>query len=182
VLVRIVPALASALAGIAAMTAPAAGSPPSAYQAVLHVYEQRSTVPPCQFSPAQLQSALKGVDAYGAQYFADFTQAIQNALSVRASGSCSPSARPPSARPPNARPPGARPPGGAATGHRLPVPVGPPARFGPVIAATSAGVPAPLALMGALAATGALCGAGIAAARAREKRRRRPPVDGEASP
>jgi hypothetical protein len=175
--VRIVPALASALAGIAAVTAPAAGSPPSAYQAVLHVYEQQSTVPPCQFSPAQLQSALKGVDAYGAQYFADFTQAIQNALSVRASGSCSPSARPPSARPSSARPPG-----GAATSHRLPVPIGPPAHFGPVIAATSAGVPAPLALMGALAATGALCGTGVAAARAREKRRPRPPVDGETSP
>ena len=70
------------------------GATPGAYQAVLRAYERQGTVPPCQFSPSQLQSALNGVDSYGAQYFADFTQAIQNAISVRASGSCAASAGP----------------------------------------------------------------------------------------
>jgi hypothetical protein len=62
----------------------------SAYSRVLGVYEQKGTIPPCQFSSAQLSSALKGIDTYGAQYFQDFTNAIQSALAARAGGACQP--------------------------------------------------------------------------------------------
>jgi hypothetical protein len=166
VLARIVLAVALASACAGAASAPALGATASAYQAVLRVYERQGTVPPCQFSPAQLESALNGVDAYGAQYFADFTQAIQNALSVRASGSCA---------------------GGAgvsragATPRRPPGSVGPPAHFGPLTAATSAGVPAPLALMGALAAAAALGAGAVAAVGVRDRRRGRSPGDVDSS-
>jgi hypothetical protein len=50
-------------------------------------------IPPCQFTSVQLEAALKGVDTDGAQYFADFTQAIQAALTSRAAEECSGSAR-----------------------------------------------------------------------------------------
>ena len=60
----------------------------SAYSKVLGVYEQKGTVPPCQFSSAQLSGALKGIDTYGAQYFQDLTNAIQSALAARAGGAC----------------------------------------------------------------------------------------------
>ncbi len=158
-LARIVLALALASVCAGAASATSDGATPGAYQAVLRAYERHGTVPPCQFSPAQLQSALNGVDSYGAQYFADFTQAIQNAISVRASGSCAASAASAGAS-------------RAGAARRLPAgSVGPPAHFGPLTAATGAGVPAPLALMGALAAAAALGGAGVAATRARRRRR-----------
>ena len=73
---------------------PRAGLAAGAYQQVLHVYEREGSIPPCQFTSAQLQSALNGVDTYGAQYFADFTQAIQAALTSRAGGSCAPARAP----------------------------------------------------------------------------------------
>ena len=60
----------------------------SAYQQVLTIYESEGTIAPCQFTPAALQAALNGVDTYGAQYFADFTQAVQSALTSRAGGAC----------------------------------------------------------------------------------------------
>jgi hypothetical protein len=63
------------------------------YSQVLAAYQANGSVPPCQFTSAQLQQALKGVDTYGEQYFADFTNAVQTALSARASGACSPGAR-----------------------------------------------------------------------------------------
>jgi hypothetical protein len=173
---RIAAALALALACAGAVAAPTLGAAPSAYQAVLRVYEQHGTVAACQFSPAQLQSALKGVDSYGAQYFADFTQAIQNALTIRASGSCSAGAGLSGSAAGSAGSAGPAGPAGPVGA------VGPPAHFGPVTAATSAGVPAPLALMGVLAAAAALCGAGAAAVRTRGKRGARPPGDAEPPP
>jgi hypothetical protein len=120
----------------------------SAYQQVLGVYESQGTVPACRFSGPELADALKGVDTYGAQYFADFTQAVQAALSSRAAGACT-GAVPPA--PVQVR-------GGVAE---------PPAHFGSVTAATSAGVPAPLAVLGGLALVGALFGAGTAVVRSR---------------
>src|SRR5579859_224869 len=59
-----------------------------AYREVLSIYEAEGSIPPCQFSSPQLEAALRGEDAYGAQYFADFTDAIQSALAQRASGAC----------------------------------------------------------------------------------------------
>lgn len=60
----------------------------SAYTDVLHAYQSTGSVPACTFSSAQLSAALKGVDTYGQQYFADFTNAVESALATRASGAC----------------------------------------------------------------------------------------------
>jgi hypothetical protein len=65
---------------------------PSIYARVLAAYQANGSVPACQFTSNQLEQALKGVDTYGLQYFADFTDAIQTALAARASGACSPGA------------------------------------------------------------------------------------------
>ena len=111
------------------------------------MYEFRGTVPPCAFTAAQLSAALKGVDVYGQQYFSDFTNAIQTALSQRAGGACSP---------------------GASAGRSPPRPRGPPSaacgsRPRPLTAATSAGAPLPLVLLGLVAL---LALAGLAAGNA----------------
>src|SRR5947209_9370333 len=80
--VRLVLLLLPALLLVAA---PAFGS---VYSRVLATYEQQGTIPPCTFSTPQLSAALRGVDVYGQQYFADFTAAIQTALAQRAAGAC----------------------------------------------------------------------------------------------
>lgn len=67
---------------------PATAPAQSIYAQVLAAYQANGQVPPCQFTSAQLTTALQGVDTYGAQYFADFTDAIQNALAERAGGAC----------------------------------------------------------------------------------------------
>jgi hypothetical protein len=143
-------ALVVAAVASAAVSAPAGAARQSAYQQVLSVYESQGTIPACRFSGAELSDALSGVDTYGAQYFADFTQAVRAALSARAAGGCSSAA--------TAAPAVQRVPGGVAQ---------PPAHFGSVTAATSAGIPAPLAVLAVLALVGALVGAGTALARRR---------------
>lgn len=135
----------------------ATAAAPSAYQQVLGVYESQGAIPPCRFSGPQLAAAQKGIDTYGEQYFADFTQAIQTALSARAAGACAASPAPAPALAPGGVP-------------------RPPAHFGPVTAATDAGVPAPLAVMGGLAAVLALFGLGTAFVRARRLRRQPTPT------
>jgi hypothetical protein len=140
-------ALVAAALSIGA-TAPSAQAA-SAYQQVLHAYEQGASIPPCRFSGATLAAALKGVDSYGAQYFADFTQAVNDALSIRAEGACSASVR--------------RDRGGAgarAQGRSGPG-VGIPPHMTALTAATGGSVPAPLLLLGVLAAAGAVA-AGVA--------------------
>jgi hypothetical protein len=90
--VRSVQTLIAALAGAGAgavMLPAGAARAASQYQRVPQVYERAGSIPACEFSSPELESALKGVDSYGAQYFADFTQAIHDALSRRASGACS---------------------------------------------------------------------------------------------
>lgn len=142
-----------AVGGAAASPIPAVAAGQSAYQQVLSVYESQGTVPACRFSGAELSDALKGVDTYGEQYFADFTQAVQAALNASAGGACS--------APAPVVPAPAKFPGGVAE---------PPAHFGSVTAATSAGVPAPLAVMAGLVLVAAAFGAGTAVARARARR------------
>ncbi len=134
-----------------ALLAPAASG--GVYQQVLEVYQREGSIPPCAFNGPQLQRALGGVDTYGAQYFADFTQAVQTALTARAGGACAATL---------ARAGGAAAGGGSAAGDRGPVP--PP----PAIALTAAsrsGVPLPMALLGAAVLAGALVLAGVAVAR-----------------
>jgi hypothetical protein len=123
---------------LVALLAPATLAHASAYTKVLQTYEQTGTIPACKYPSSELGSALKGVDTYGAQYFADFTNAIQAALAARAGGQCGPGGPP-------------HPVGIAGSS-----PTRSPALPGPVTAATDAGLPAPIALMAALAAMFAL--------------------------
>lgn len=108
------------------------------YQRVLAVYEADAQIPPCQFTSQELSAALAGVDAYGAQYFADFTEAVQTALAQRASGACSGA---------TARAGRAAPPSGRLASLRLPAsPTSP----------TDSGLPAPILAMGGIALAAAL--------------------------
>jgi hypothetical protein len=111
------------------LTAPSAGA--SAYSQVLKTYEAHGRIPPCQFSSQELASALKGIDTYGAQYFADFSTAVQAALQSRAAGACSARRKRAAASPP--------------------VP-NKPVHIGSVTQPTGAGVPAPLLILAVLAA------------------------------
>jgi hypothetical protein len=103
----------------------------SAYTEVLHTYQANGSIPPCAYSSDQLSSALKGIDTYGQQYFADFSNAVQNALAARASGACARGVPP--------------------VTQSAPVPA-PPALPSSATAATDADVPAPIVLMAAVAA------------------------------
>lgn len=130
--------LLSALAAATLLATVAPGvAHASAYSEILHVYETQGTIPACEFSSAQLNAALKSIGTYGAQYFEDFTNAIQSALSERASGACEP--------------------------HRqraLPAPQrGPSGPLPPlsVTGASGGGIPAPIALMAVIGAVIALC-------------------------
>ena len=118
-----------------ALAAPGAGA--SIYTRVLAAYQAKGHIPPCQFTSQQLESALKGIDTYGAQYFADFTTAVQNALQSRAAGTCSRSVA------------------AAPSGQRV---IGPPLHLGPITAATGSDLPAPLLMLAALAALVAVGG------------------------
>lgn len=105
----------------------------SVYTEVLHTYQVDGSIPPCQFSSVQLSAALKGIDTYGQQYFADFSNAIQSALAARASGACNPAAL-----------------RAALAAHAAP-PAPAPALPASLTAPTDAGVPAPLLAMAAIA-------------------------------
>jgi hypothetical protein len=85
---RIIRAAAAVLA-LVVIAAPAANArPASAYLAVLRAYEKWGKVPACAFSSQELNTALKGVDVYQAQYEADFTDAINQALTAQGAGVC----------------------------------------------------------------------------------------------
>jgi hypothetical protein len=141
--------LSIVIAALLAMLAvPASSTAASTYTRVLRTYEREGTVPPCAFTSAQLSSALKGVDTYGAQYFADFTDAINNALAARASGQCV---------------------SRAVQAHTAATDIGGraasrPLHVGSVTAPTSAGPPLPIVLMGliAIAIAAVLAVAGLA--------------------
>ena len=131
--------LAIAAVAMFALTAPAL-SHASIYSRVLRAYETNGSVPPCEFSSQQLQTALKGIDTYGAQYFADFTSAVQGALAARASGICAPAR--------------------AGAGGPRPAAASQPLKLRPLTAATGAALPAPILLMAALALVSAVLGLG----------------------
>ena len=121
--------LAFAASLIALALAPAAAQA-SAYTDVLHIYQSTGSIPPCSFSSSELAAALQGIDTYGQQYFADFTEAVQSALTQRASGACTP---------------------GLAARLRASRAGTPPAPLpASITAATNAGVPAPIIAMAAL--------------------------------
>jgi hypothetical protein len=114
------------------------------YSTVLRVYETKGLVPPCQFTSQQLEQALKQTDTYGAQYFADFTQAVQSALQSRAGGACSPTRAAL---------------GSSSRGSR------PTGKLPGLTAATASGVPAPILLLAGLTALGMLIGGMVTLAR-----------------
>ena len=99
------------------------------YTRVLQSYEAYGSVPACQFSSQQLETALKEIDTYGQQYFADFSAAVQNALAARASGVCTPVKRRSAL---------------IGTSSR-------PLKLGPLTAATGASLPAPVLALAGLA-------------------------------
>lgn len=138
-------ALAAACLTAAWLLAAAAPAMAGAYDQVLRLYEATGAVPACSFSSRQLSTALGGVDTYGAQYFADFTGAIQTALAERAAGACGPRR--------SRRRAGAALPTPAI---RLPASATSP---------TDGGFPAPILLMAAVALLAALAAALLALAR-----------------
>jgi hypothetical protein len=106
----------------------------SLYTRVLHAYQLAGgSIPPCEFTSAQLEAAMKSADTYENQYLADFSNAIDNALSQRASGACGGGTRSPA----------------VALGKSRYEPLLKP---GQVTAATGANVPAPIVLLAALGA------------------------------
>jgi hypothetical protein len=115
---------AAAVLALALLPAAAAAS---VYTDVLHVYQATGSIPPCRFTSAQLSTALKGIDTYGQQYFADFSNAVQSALDARAGGACSAAALhpSPSALRAPAGIPAPQPPSSvtAPTGADLPAPI-----------------------------------------------------------
>ncbi len=141
-------ALATLLATLALPTALALASP---YTEVLKTYETLGAIPPCKYSSPELESALKGVSTFEAQYGADFTDAVRSALTLRAGGRCAARSSLPLIRT-------ARTPPNAAGG---------PIAGGPLTAATNASLPAPFALLAALAGIVALIAATGAIARLR---------------
>jgi hypothetical protein len=138
----------AALTALALVMNPAnagAGQAPSNLSVLARVqraYEARGRINPCQFTSQQLATALKSIDTYGAQYFADFSNAVQGALDARASGACEPQSSSP-----------------AAATNSAPTK---PLRLGSVTAPTGAGLPAPVLLMALLAALAALVGTIVA--------------------
>lgn len=142
-------ATALALALLLAPPAPAASAQGGIYARVLKAYENHGGVSPCQFSSQQLETALKGINTYGAQYFADFTNAVQNALAARASGVCASGGT------------AARVAAGAAPDRT-------PLKLGPLTPGTSSGLPLPLLLMAVFAGVAALVGASTLLLRRRD--------------
>jgi hypothetical protein len=91
---RIVRTLGPALLVAAAVlvAGPAAGSPAASAKTdakLLSVYQNTGSIPPCEFTIAQLSHALRDTDTFDAVYFADFPNAIKDALTQRVSGACS---------------------------------------------------------------------------------------------
>jgi hypothetical protein len=123
--------LALATALLTALPADPAAARASAYTTVLRAYQANGSIPPCEFSSSELAAALRGIDAYGQQYFADFTAAVQTALAQRASGACTPGVKV------NA--------GGSAPAPRTPLPAS-------VTSPTDADIPAPILALAALTA------------------------------
>jgi hypothetical protein len=124
-------ALALAFAGSIATSAAARGA------SVLSVYESTGSIPPCEFSTAQLAHALHSLDTYDLVYFQDFPNAINTALAARASGACS----------------GARKRANTSAAARAPLP------NIPVTSSTGSSVPLPMLLLALIFVLGAI-GAG----------------------
>jgi hypothetical protein len=132
------------------------GSGGSIYTKVRQAYLTKGSIDPCEFTSAQLASALKALGTAGGQYFGDFVQAVQSALATRASSQCTTHKHAGGRGGAQASPPP------APSGPSSP---GPPLNVGPVTSATGSGVPAPLVAIAVVALVLALLAAGIGLAR-----------------
>jgi hypothetical protein len=137
--------VASVVLAMAVVWTPAARA--STYSQLLQIYQAKGAIPPCTFTTAQLEGVLKNVDTYGAQYFADFTNAINAALAQRAAGACANRQTTSGAVQLVSPPPSGRIPGG------------------PVPATSGAGVPAPIVVLAVFAGLFVLAAAVGGAAR-----------------
>jgi hypothetical protein len=139
---------ASAFASANATVLTGAGS-------VSQAYDLSQTIPPCEFTPAQLQQAEDSVSNDEMQYGQGFVAAIANARQQQASGACAATRR--SAQTTTTAPGTPTPPPAPSLGHATPLDVG------SAIAPSSSGVPAPILILiilgGLLAITGAAFGA-----------------------
>lgn len=152
---------ALAAGALAALAGPVASAGANAYQAVEHAYAISSTqsIPPCDFSSAELSHAESSVPNDSQQYDQDLIAAIQLALQARADGACKASShRAANANVPVGTPaPPAVPPLAPST----------PIRVGSATAATDAGLPAPLAILAVFAGLALLLAATVAVAHLR---------------
>jgi hypothetical protein len=137
--------LLAAVALTAALVVAPATALAGPYQQVYETYSTTGGVSACQFSAATLEAALKDTPSYSLEYDADFTLAVQNAISARAGGACS------------------RGSSSKLRGLKLQLTnYGNPAPPSGVTTANGAGVPLPLVLLALLALFG-LLGTGVIA-------------------
>jgi hypothetical protein len=132
------------LVGFAVLALLVMAAPASATDPVLQTYEEHGVVPACEFTSQQLEQALKQ-STYGAQYFNDFTSAVQAALQARAAGACSSGQL--------------RQRSADRAGLALPP------RLASITAATGAGIPLPMLLLAVFAVLALLGGAVVAVVR-----------------
>jgi hypothetical protein len=162
---RIRRALAAALLTLAVLPASAAADARTFYTVATYYGAAGGTLPPCVFSAAILNNALNSIPSDALQYAPDIRQAILAALQARAGGACAGNAA--QINNVNAIPTGGggggptvvsgparkeivrTPPAPAAvrlTADTRPLPLG------PVVSATDAGAPAPVIVLGGVAA------------------------------
>jgi hypothetical protein len=141
---------AAGAAVLAALLLVPAVASANAYHDVLQSYGKKGEVVPCRFSSATLEAALGEAGPNSEQYFGDFTNAVQYALAVQATGICNQRHGHKGAQP--------APFGGPVSAPRPPASATSP---------TDSGIPAPLAILAGLAGAFVLLELGIWLARAR---------------
>ena len=85
---RIRPFVLLAALVFAVAVAPANAAVTANLKKVLDAYIAKQSVPPCQFTTAQLNDALKNVTRDLRQYQPDFEDAVRTAIEQRSAGSC----------------------------------------------------------------------------------------------
>jgi hypothetical protein len=126
---------------------------------IAQTYSQTSTIPPCEFSPAELQLAESSASNNELQYDQGFLAAIEEARQQQASGACAHAGS--SSTAPS-----------AAAGTPAPAPAAPLARgaalhVGSPTAATSSGLPAPMVILLVFLGVLTVSGLGLGTARLR---------------
>lgn len=145
---------------LASLALPVARAGANAFLAVQQAYASSpsETIPPCKFSPAELQQAESSVPNDDQQYDQGLTAAIELARQERADGAC----RPKKQRAAKATTPIGTPTPPAAP----PVGRGAPLHVGSATAASDSGLPAPIVILAILGALLLAAGAAVGFARA----------------